>query len=63
MRAKKDGEFVNVKVERILAERLNQYVAVTGFSKTVVVEKALRMFFDRAPTDGDAQHMAAEQVL
>ena len=46
MRAKKDGEFVNVKIEQALADKLNQYVAATGYSKTAVVEKALRMFLE-----------------
>lgn len=47
MRVKKDGEFVNVKVSRPLVDRFNAYVADTGFSKTVVVEKALLMYLDK----------------
>lgn len=41
MRARKEGEFVNVKIRQDLADQLNRYAAETGFSKTTVVEKAL----------------------
>ncbi len=52
MRPKKDGEFVNAKLERSLADRFNQYVEQTRFPKTVVIEKALQEYLDRhAPLD------------
>ena len=57
MRAKKDGEFVNVKVEQSLVDRLNQYVAETGFPKTVVVEKALRMYLDANESSGKGDRL------
>lgn len=47
MRARKDGEFVNVKVRQELADRLNRYVADTGYSKTVVIEKALELYLSK----------------
>lgn len=47
MRPKKDGEFVNVKLERSLADRFNKYVEETRFPKTVVIEKALQEYLDR----------------
>ena len=45
MRAKKEGEFVNVKIRQDLADQLKRYAAETGFSKTTVVEKALDRYF------------------
>lgn len=54
MRPKKDGEFVNAKLERSLADRFNKYVQDTRFPKTVVVEKALQEYLDRhAPVQED----------
>lgn len=47
MRSKKDGEFVNAKVERALADRFNRYVERTRYPKTVVIEKALEEYLDR----------------
>ena len=52
MRPKKDGEFVNAKLERGLADRLNRYVLETGLSKTAVIEKSLLAYLDRhAPVE------------
>lgn len=45
MRAKKEGEFVNVKIRQDLVDQLKRYAAETGFSKTTVVEKALDRYF------------------
>lgn len=47
MRPKKDGEFVNTKLERTLAYRFNKYVAEAGLPKTVVVENILKMYLDK----------------
>lgn len=56
MRPKKDGEFVNAKLERSLADRFNKYVAETGFPKTVVIEKALKMYLDKhAPIESSEE--------
>lgn len=45
MRARKNGEFLNVKIEQAIADELNKYAAETGFSKTAVVENALKRYF------------------
>lgn len=53
MSLKKDGESVNVKLERSLANRFNRYVEETWFPKVVVIGKALKEYMDRyAPPDG-----------
>ena len=53
MRSKKDGESVNVKLERSLANRFNRYVEETMFPKAVVIGKALKAYMDRyVPPDG-----------
>lgn len=52
MRPKKDGEFVNAKLERSLADRFNQYVEQTRFPKTVVIEKALEAYLDENEKGG-----------
>lgn len=53
MRSKKDGESVNVKLGRSLANRFNRYVEETMFPKAVVIGKALKAYMDRyAPPDG-----------
>ena len=57
MRPKKHGEFVNVKVEQTLVDRLNRYAAETGFSKTVIVEKALGMYLDANVPSGKGDRL------
>ena len=46
MRAKKEGEFVNVKVRRDIADRLNDYIQKTAHTKTATIEHALTTYFD-----------------
>lgn len=53
MCAKKDGEFVNVKLGRSLAGRFNRYVEEIWFPKAVVIGNALKEYMDRyVPPDG-----------
>lgn len=53
MCSKKDGEFVNVKLGRSLADKFNMYVEETMFLKVVVIGKALKEYMDRyASSDG-----------
>ena len=46
MQKKKDGIFVNAKIRRDLVERLNEHAEQTELSKTVILERALRLYFD-----------------
>lgn len=45
-RKKKDGKFINFFVSSELVDTLDKYTAETGFPKTVIIEKALRMYFE-----------------
>lgn len=41
---KKDGEYLHCYIKTDIISELNEYVESTGYSKTVVVEKALKLF-------------------
>lgn len=45
-KAKKDGEYLHCYIKSDIMSKLNQYVDETGYSKTVVVEKALKQFLE-----------------
>ena len=45
-KAKKDGEYLHCYIKSDIMSTLNQYVEETGYSKTVVVEKALKLFLE-----------------
>lgn len=45
-RKKKDGKFINFFVSSDLVDTLEKYTVETGFPKTVIIEKALKMYFD-----------------
>lgn len=55
MRPKKDGAFVNVKLERSLACRFNRYVEEVWFPKAVVIGKALKEYMDRYVSSDDGK--------
>lgn len=40
-RQKKEGTYLNCKIESSIAKRLEDYCAETGLTKTITVEKAL----------------------
>ena len=44
-RPKKDGTYLNCKIETSVAKDLDKYCQETGLSKTVTVEKALKEYF------------------
>ena len=45
-KAKKDGDYLHCYIKSDIMTELNAYVEETGYSKTVAVEKAIRMFLD-----------------
>lgn len=45
-KAKKDGDYLHCYIKSDIMDDLNAYVEETEYSKTVVVEKAIRMFLD-----------------
>lgn len=49
---KKDGKYVNIYMERELAERLEAYSDETGIPKTFVIEKAVKGYLDQRENQG-----------
>lgn len=45
-RAKKDAKNLNIKLDRTIHERLDQFCEENGMSKTYAIEKILKKFFD-----------------
>ena len=45
-RAKKDGKYVNIYMERELAEMLKSYADEKGQTVTMAIERILQEFFD-----------------
>lgn len=45
-RAKKDGKYVNIYMERELAEMLKSYADEKGQTVTMAIERILQGFFD-----------------
>lgn len=46
-RAKKDGKFVNVYMEKSLSDAADRYSEETGVPKTKVIEKALEEYLKK----------------
>ncbi len=46
-RAKKDGRFVNVYMEKSIADAADRYSEETGIPKTKVIEKALEEYLEK----------------
>ena len=44
---KKDGKYVNIYMDRELAERLEAYSDETGIPKAFVIEKAVKGYLDQ----------------
>ena len=47
-RAKKDGKFLNLYIERIILEELEKYCEETGLTKTKAIERILEDYFKRS---------------
>ena len=45
-RARKDGQYLNVKIDSAIYHRLEDFCVEAGFTKTVVVERALVALMD-----------------
>lgn len=45
-RPKKDAKILNVKLSMPIYDRLDQFCAESGMTKTIAVEKILDQFFD-----------------
>lgn len=50
-KAKKDGNYLHCYIKSDIMADLNAYIDETGYSKTVAVEKAIRMFLDSQKAD------------
>ena len=50
-KAKKVGDYLHCYIKSDIMADLNAYIDETGYSKTVVVEKAIRMFLDSQKAD------------
>ena len=44
-RAKKDGKFLNIYIDRIILEKVEEYCEETGLTKTKAIERILNDFF------------------
>lgn len=45
-KAKKDGTYVNIYMDRALNDRLEKYIKMTGQTKTFLIESLLRQYLD-----------------
>lgn len=45
-KAKKDGTYVNIYMDRELNDRLENYIKTTGQTKTFLIESLLRQYLD-----------------
>lgn len=45
-RQKKDSRPLNIKMDRELFEQLEEFCSLTGISKTLVVERGVKMFLE-----------------
>ena len=46
-RAKKDGEFINCKIRKDIARRLNTYSEYSMIPKTAIIERAIEEYLDK----------------
>lgn len=51
-RIKKEGCFLNCKIEKEIADKLDRFNKETGISKTATVEKALKRYFEQFEKTG-----------
>lgn len=49
---KKDFKLLNCKIEKEIADMLNQFSEETGLSKTVTVERALKAYIEKYKKTG-----------
>lgn len=45
-KAKKDGTYVNIYMDRALNDRLENYIKTTGQTKTFLIESLLKQYLD-----------------
>lgn len=45
-RAKKDNVPISIRMDKTIAEKLNQFCKESGQSKTVAIERAVEMYVD-----------------
>ena len=58
LQRKKDGVFLNVKLQRSIRERLDRFAEATGYSFTAIVEKAHNRYLD---AEGDSAGISPGQ--
>ena len=46
-RIKKEGTYINCKIDAGIAKELDSFCEQTGLSKTVTIERALKQYFDK----------------
>lgn len=59
-RARKDGQYLNVKIDSGIYHRLDDYCAETGCTKTAAVERALAMLMNHYETDRETLRRIAD---
>ena len=52
-KAKKDGEFLHCYIKKEIIDQLNDFSEKTGYTKTVIVEKALKEFLEKNKEGSD----------
>lgn len=50
-RPKKDGQYLNVKIDTAIYHRLEQFCEESGYTKTAAVEKGLTVLIDNYMSD------------
>lgn len=50
-RAKKDGKFLNIYLEKSVSDRLENYCNETGLTKTTAIERLLTQAFDKEDSE------------
>ena len=46
-RVKKEGTYINCKIDACIAKELDNFCKQTGLTKTVTIEHALKQYFDK----------------
>ena len=56
-RAKKDAKVLNIKLDRGIYDRLDQFCEETGMTKTVALERILNQYLDRYKQKPEEERM------
>ena len=59
-RLKKDGQYLNVKIDRSVYHRLEEYCEESGYTKTAAVERALTLLMDNYESDRETLRLIAD---